>query len=97
MGRSLLNRLKKERAELDKAQLQAATLLQGLYRGFRDRKNVKGIKLKYSLEKLKLHDLFAWGATMIQKYFRAYVRIGLHHVHTHTHTHSHTHNRIVVR
>ena len=60
--------------ELHVAQVNAATLLQGLYRGFHDRKNVKSIKLKHSLEKLKLHDLFAWGATMVQKSYRAYVR-----------------------
>ena len=74
MGRITLARLKKERTALEKSQLQAATLMQGLYRGFRDRKNVKTIKLQFSLEKLKLHDLFAWGATMVQKNFRAYVR-----------------------
>lgn len=65
-----------QHAELQKSQQQAATLLQGLYRGFKDRKTVKQVRMQHALEKLKLQDLFGWGATMIQKAFRAYVGAG---------------------
>ena len=63
-----------QHAELQKSQQTAATLLQGLYRGFKDRKTVKQVRMQHALDKMKLQDLFGWGASMIQKTYRAYVR-----------------------
>jgi hypothetical protein len=56
------------------AQNKGAMLMQSVFRGLRDRKKAKGLKNVRALEKLKLMDLFTWGATMIQKTFRAFVR-----------------------
>lgn len=73
-ARKLLGKMKFEFATTVKQQETAAKNLQSVFRGFKDRRVVKDMRRKAAMEKLKLEDLFSWGAITIQRTYRGYVR-----------------------
>jgi hypothetical protein len=73
-ARKLLGKIKADMRAVAKKQEGAAKSLQAVFRGFKDRRNVREIKRRQVMEKLKLEDLFSWGAITIQRHYRGYVR-----------------------
>lgn len=73
-ARKLLGKMKSDVVAAAKKQEGAAKGLQAVFRGFKDRRTVREMKRKQVMEKLKLEDLFSWGAITIQRHYRGYVR-----------------------
>ena len=72
-GRNRLSRMKSEKAKVVMSQNQAAASMQAVFRGMKDRRVVRELKRQNMMAKLKLEDLFGWGALTIQKNYRGYV------------------------